>query len=151
MLLSVFAHISDYRLVCRVSHTSCYIEPFMFSCLNTKNSSKWTACRISHAPWSGWMFLLHSLIAHSSSEGTVCRLSHILIWLPVSIVLPHRKQFKRVNRVPYITHATKIWTVFDVSAIAIVLHLFWRFFQTIVCDYYIAHCFVKGSLVIVSR
>ena len=76
MLLSVFAHISDYRPVCRVSHTSCYIEPFLFSCLNTNNSSKWTACRTSRTPWSGWPFLLCCLITNSSSEWTVCYTSH---------------------------------------------------------------------------
>jgi hypothetical protein len=31
---------------------------------------------------------------------------------------------------PRIAHATKIWTVFDVSFIANVLHLFWRFFTS---------------------
>ena len=57
-------------------------------------------------------------------------IAHTLIWLPVSVVLPHRKQFERVNRVPYIAQATKIWTVFDASSIANVLHLFWRFFTS---------------------
>ena len=71
-----FAHISDYRNVCRVSHTSCYIEPFLFSCLNTSSSSEWTACHISHTPWSGWPFLLCCLITSSSSEWTVCCISH---------------------------------------------------------------------------
>ena len=51
---------------------------------------------------------------------------------------------------PRIAHATKIWIVFDASSIANVLHLFWRLFYTTVCDYGIAHSFVKGSLIIVS-
>ena len=40
LLLSVFTHISDYRPVCGVSQTSCYIEPFLFSCLNANSSSE---------------------------------------------------------------------------------------------------------------
>ena len=54
----------------------CYIEPFMFSCLNANSSSGWTACRTSHTPWSGWPFLLCCLITNSSSEWTVCCVSH---------------------------------------------------------------------------
>ena len=54
----------------------CYIEPFLFSCLNAKSSSRWTACRTSHTPWSGWPFLLCCLIKNSSSEWTVCCTSH---------------------------------------------------------------------------
>jgi hypothetical protein len=50
-------------------------------------------------------------------------IAHTLIWLPVSVVLPHRKQFGW-NRVPCIAHVTKIGTMFDGSAIANVLHLF---------------------------
>ena len=76
VLLSVFAHISDYTPVCHVSHTSCYIEPFLFSCINANNSSEWTSCRISHTPWSGWQFLLCCLITSSSSEWTICCISH---------------------------------------------------------------------------
>ena len=76
MLLLVFAHISDYRPVCRVSHTSFYIYPFLFSCLNTNSSSEWTVCRISHTPWSGWPFLLCCLITNGSSEWTVYYISH---------------------------------------------------------------------------
>ena len=49
---------------------------------------------------------------------------HTLLWLPVSVVLPHRRQFEWINCVSCITHGTKIWTVFDGSAIANVLHLF---------------------------
>ena len=52
---------------------------------------------------------------------------------------------------PCIAHATKFWTVFDASVIANVLHLFWRFFYTTVCDYGITHSFVEGSLIVVSR
>ena len=51
-------------------------------------------------------------------------IAHTLIWLPVSVVLPHRKQFERINRMPCITHATNILTVFDAAIIANVLHLF---------------------------
>ena len=51
-------------------------------------------------------------------------IAHTLLWLPVSVVLPHRKQFERVNRVPCIAHATKILTVFDAPIVANVLHLF---------------------------
>ena len=41
---------------------------------------------------------------------------------------PHRKRLIELNRMPWITHATKIWTVFDASSIANVLHLFDGFF-----------------------
>ena len=54
-------------------------------------------------------------------------IAHTFIWLPVSFVPPHRKQLIELNRMPCIAHATKIWTVFDASVIANVLHLFWRF------------------------
>ena len=55
----------------------CYIEPFLFSCLNANSSSGWTACRTSHTPWSGRPFLLCCLITNSSSEWTVCCVSHM--------------------------------------------------------------------------
>ena len=55
-------------------------------------------------------------------------IAHTFIWLPVSFVPPHRKQLIELNRIPCIAHATKIWVMFDASAIANVLHLFWRFF-----------------------
>jgi hypothetical protein len=51
-------------------------------------------------------------------------IAHAFIWLPVSVLLPHRKQLIELNRMPCIAHATKIGTVFDGSAIANVLHLF---------------------------
>jgi hypothetical protein len=51
-------------------------------------------------------------------------IAHAFIWLPISILLPHRKQLIELNRMPCITHATKIGTVFDGSTIANVLHLF---------------------------
>ena len=35
-------------------------------------------------------------------------IAHTLIWLPVSVVLSHRKQFVQINRMPLIAHATKI-------------------------------------------
>ena len=54
-------------------------------------------------------------------------IAHTFIWLPVSIVLPHQKYLIQLRRTPRITHATKIWTVFDVSFMANVLHLFWQF------------------------
>ena len=55
-------------------------------------------------------------------------IAHTFIWLPVSFVPPHRKQLIELNHMPCIAHATKIWTVFDASSIANVLHLFWWFF-----------------------
>ena len=61
-------------------------------------------------------------------------IAHTLIWLPVSVVLHHRKQFLWINRLPPIAHANLIWTVFDVAAIANVLHLFWWVFYITVCD-----------------
>ena len=54
----------------------CYIEPFLFSCLNANCSSEWTTCRTSHTPWFVWPFLLCCLITNSSSEWTVCCISH---------------------------------------------------------------------------
>ena len=77
-------------------------------------------------------------------------IAHTLIWLPVFVVLHHRKQFFW-NRLPLIKHATLIWTVFDVAAIANVLHLFWRFYYITVCDWCIAHSFVEESLIWLSR
>ena len=61
-------------------------------------------------------------------------IAHAFIWLPVSFVLPHPKQLIELNRITCIAHTTKIWTVFDASIIANVLHLFWRAFYTTVCD-----------------
>ena len=55
-------------------------------------------------------------------------IAHTFIWLPVSFVPPHRKQLIELDRMPCIAHTPKIWTVFDASVIANVLHLFWRFF-----------------------
>ena len=78
-------------------------------------------------------------------------ITHAFIWLPVSFVPPHPKQLIELNRMPCIAHATKIWTVFDASVIANVSHLFWRVFYTTFCDYCIAHSFVEGSLIVVSR
>ena len=78
-------------------------------------------------------------------------IAHTSIWLPISFVPPHCKKLIELNRMPCIAHATKIWTVFVASSIANVLHLFWRFFYTTVCDYGIAHSFVEGSLIVVSR
>ena len=42
-------------------------------------------------------------------------IAHAFIWLPVSFVPPHHKQLIELNRMPFITHATKIWIVFDAS------------------------------------
>ena len=150
MFLSVFAHVSDYKHVCLVSHTSCSFEPFLFSCLNANSSSEWTTCRISHTPWSGWPFFV--LPNHKQFIRVNCMLyiAHTFIWLPVSFVPPHLKQLIEVNRMPCIAHATKFWTVFDASVIANVLHLFWRFFYITVCDECITHSFIKGSLIVVS-
>ena len=78
-------------------------------------------------------------------------IAHAFIRLPVSFVPPHRQQFIGLNRMPWIAHTTKIWTVFDGSVIANVLHLFWLFFYTTICDYCIAHSFVEGSLIVVSH
>ena len=55
-------------------------------------------------------------------------IAHAFIWLAISFVPPHRKRLIELNRMPCIAHATKIWTVFDASAIANVLQLFWRVF-----------------------
>ena len=60
-------------------------------------------------------------------ENRMMYIAHTFIWLPVSFVPPHRKQLIELNRMPCIAHATKIWTMFDASSIANVLHLFWRF------------------------
>ena len=53
-------------------------------------------------------------------------ITHTLIW-PVSVVLHHRKQFFWIKSLPLIAHANLIWTMFDVAAIANVLHLFYGF------------------------
>ena len=124
MLLLVFAHISDYGHVCRVSHTSCL-------------------------SWS------ISIVLPNHTQfipvNRMLYIAHAFIWLHVSFVPPHPKQLIELNHMPYIAHATKFWTVFDASVIANVLHLFWRVFYTTVCDYGIAHIFVEGSLIVVSR
>ena len=124
MLLSVFTHISDYRLVCHVSHISCYIEPFLLSCLNANSSSEWTACRISHTPL---IRLTVSFVLPNHKQfiwvNRMLCIAHAFIWLPVSFVPPHRKQFIELNRKPFIAHANKTWTVFDASVIANVLYI----------------------------
>ena len=152
MFLSVFAHVSDYIHVCLVSHTSCSFEPFLFSCLNANSSSEWTACRISHTPL---ILLTVSFVLPNHKQfirvNRMLYIAHTFIWLPVSFVPPHRKRLIKLNHMPCIVHATKIWTVFDASSIANVLHLFWRVFYTTVCDYGIAHNFFEGSLIVVSR
>ena len=152
MLLSVFAHVSDYRPVCLVSHTSCSFEPFLFSCLNANISSEWTACHISHTPWIlltvSFVLPNHKLFIRVNH---MLYIAHTFIWLPVSFVPHHRKRLIELSRMPCIAHATKIWTVFDASSIANVLHLFWWLFYTTVCDYGIAHSFVEGSLIVVPR
>ena len=56
-------------------------------------------------------------------------IAHAFIWLPVSFIPPHHKQLIALNRMPFIARATQIWTVFDASSIANVLHLFWHFFH----------------------
>ena len=151
MLLLIFAHVSDYRPVCLISHTSCSFEPFLFSYLNANSSSEWTACRISHTP-----LILPTISFVLSNHKQFIRanrmmyIAHNFIWLPVSFVCPHRKQLIEMNCMPCIAHTTEIWTVFDASSIANVLHLFWWVFYTTVCDYGIAHSFIGGSLIIVS-
>ena len=129
LLLPVFTHISNYRPVCCVSQTSCYIEPFQVSCLNANSSSEWTACRISHTPLI-WLTVSFVLPNHKQFiwVNPMLYIAHTFIWLPVSFVPPHRKQLIELNRMPWIAHATKIWTVFNASSVANVLHLFWRFF-----------------------
>ena len=52
-------------------------------------------------------------------------IAHTLIWLPVYVVLPHRKQFFWINHMPCIAHTTKIGTVFDASVIANVMDIFY--------------------------
>ena len=123
MLLLVFAHISDYGPVCRVSHTSCSVEPFLFSCLITNSSSE---CMLYIAHTLIWLTISFLLPNHKLLIRVNCMLyiAHAFIWLPVSVLLPHHKQFIELNRVPCIAHATKIWTMFDASVIANVLGIF---------------------------
>ena len=124
MLLSVFAHVSDYRPVCLVSHTSWSFESFLFSCLNANSSSEWTTCRILHTPliWLTVSFVLPNHKQFIRVNRMLC-IAHASIWLPVSFVPTHRKQFIELNCMPFIAHATKTWTVFDASVIANVLHI----------------------------
>ena len=51
-------------------------------------------------------------------------IAHAFIWLPVSFIPPHRKQFIELNSMPCIAHTTKIWTVFDAPVIANTLDIF---------------------------
>ena len=89
--------------------------------------------RVNHMPYIThtlmWLTVYVALPNSKWFIGASCMpyIAHTLIWLPVSVVLPHRRQFEWINPVSCIAHATKIWTVFDGSAIANVLHLFWRF------------------------
>ena len=57
----------------------------------------------------------------------VLYIAHTFIWQPVFFVPPHRKWLIELNRMPWIAHATKIWTVFDASIIANFLRLFDNF------------------------
>ena len=152
MLLSVFTHVSEYTPICLVSHTSCLFELFLLSCLNANSSSESATCRISHTPLI-WLTISFVLPNHKQFilVNRMLYIAHTFIWLPISFVPHHRKQLIELNHMPCIAHATKFWTVFDASVIANVLHLFWLFFYTIVCDYCIAHSFVEGSLIVVSR
>ena len=45
---------------------------------------------------------------HFEWINRVSCIAHTLLWLPVSVVLPHRRQFECINRVLCIAHATKI-------------------------------------------
>ena len=74
--------------------------------------------RITHILLSWTIFVLMSQRKQFIRVNRMPYIAHTLIWLPVSVVVPHRKQFKWINRVPCIAHATKIWTVFDGSAVA---------------------------------
>ena len=69
-----------------------------------------------------------SKCCHGKGFKTICialtRTSDTFIWLPVSFVPPYRKQLIELNRMPFITHATKTLTMFVASVIANVLHLF---------------------------
>ena len=129
----------------------CYIEPFMFSCLNANSSSGWTACRTSHTPWSGWLFLLHSLIAHSSSEWTVCRISHTH-WYGYLFLLFFLIANSSVGST--ICTASHIQLKSELSLMSPPSQTFCIFFDDCLHHHLrlmIAHSFVKGSLVIVSR
>ena len=146
------SHVSDYRHVCLVSHTSCSFELFLFSWINTNSSSGWTACRMSYTPLI-WLTVTFVLPNHKQfiRVNHLLYITHTFIWLPVSFVPPHCKQLIELNHMPCIAHATKIWTVFDASSIANVLHLFWRGFYATICNYCITHSLVEGSLIVVSH
>ena len=119
---------------------------------NVKSSFEWTVCRISLTPSFGWPFLLLSLIANSSSERTVCRTSHthwygcpFLLFCLIAnssnglIVCP--ASHTSLKSEPCLMHppSQTFCTFFD------------GFFYTTVCNYGIAHSFIEGSLIVVSR
>ena len=112
----------------------------------------WTClARITHILFSWTVSIVLPNNTQFIPVNRMLYIAHAFIWLPVSFVPPHPKHLIELNRMPCIAHATKFWTVFDASVIANVLHLFWLVFYTTVCDYGIAHSFVEGSLIVVSR
>ena len=97
--------------------------PFLLCCLITNSSSEWTVCCVSHTPPSGCPFLLFLLIANSSLNWTVCPSSHTQLKSEPCLMHPPSQTFA-----PFL-----------------------MVFYTTVCDYCIAHSFVEGSLIVVSR
>ena len=89
----------------------------------------WTCLpRITHILFSWTISIVLPNHTHFILVNRMLYIAHTFIWLPVSFVPPHRKQLIELNCMPCIAHATKIWTVFDASVIANVLHLFDGFF-----------------------
>ena len=127
MLLSCFPHITNYRHVCRVPHTSCY---------SVLLAQRKQFIRVNHMPYIAHTFiwLPVSVVLHHHKQfirvNCMSYIAHAIIWLLISFVLPHCKQFIGPNRMRHIAHTTKIGIVFDVSAIANVLHLFYSFFTS---------------------
>ena len=129
MLLLVFAHISDYRLFFpRITHILLY---WTVSVLLSQHK---LFIQVNRMPYIAhtliWLTVSFVLPNHKQfiRVNRMLYIAHTFIWLPVSFVPPNRKWLIELNRMPCIAHATKIWTVFDASSIANVLHLFWWFF-----------------------
>ena len=145
MLLSVFAHISDYRHVCLVSRTSCYIEP----------SQRKQFIRVNRMPYIArtliWLTVSFVLPNHKQfiRVNRMLYIAHTSIWLPVSFVPPHCKQLIELNRMPCIAHQLKSEPCL-MHPPSQTFCTFLSGFYTTVCDYCIAHSFVEGSLIAVS-
>ena len=148
--LYIYIHMLFY---CRQSNSHGLLAAIVCVIIGLPTHFKLRTClpHITHILFSWTVFIVLPNHTQFIPVNRMLYIAHAFIWLRVCFVPPHPKQLIELNHMPCIAHATKIWTVFDPSVIANVLHHFWRVFYTTVCDYGIAHSFVEGSLIVVSR